>query len=323
MKRREAIAALLALGARAAFAQEARAARIAILVDGTEGAIGAVLSTFRQRLRELGWTVGSNLTLDVRYSDGEQSRLPALAAELIGLGPDVIAPVTTPATRAAMRATSTIPIVFFAAGDPLGSGLVKNLSRPGGNATGQSIMSEETSAKWMELLAEVVPGARRFAFLGQASNTGIAAVFARMREAAASRAYSVRLLEATAPQEVDRAFAQMVEEKTDAFMVASAPVVLRQRKRIIEAALQHRLPGLYARTEYVVAGGLLSYSVDRVALVRRTADQVHLVLQGANPGSVPVEQPTTFVLTVNLKTARAMGLEIPQSILLRADRVIE
>lgn len=325
MDRRRFLAAIGgALAAPPARAQPvARVARIAILVDGTAGATGAGFRVFQDRMRELGWRVGENLRIDFRYSGGVQNRLPALAAELVALEPDVAAPMTTTAARAMMRATSSIPIVFFAAGDPVGAGLVPNLARPGGNATGQSIMSAEISGKWMEILAEIVPGARKFAFLGQTSNPGITPVIAALQESARARNFTVSHLDAASPEEIDRAFAHMVGEKFDAFMVASAPVVLRHRQKIVDLAARHRVPGAYAREEYVEAGGLLSYSVDRAAQARRTAEQVHRVLEGAKPGDLPVEQPTRITLSINLKAARALGLTVPQSLLLRADRVIE
>lgn len=324
MRRRDLLLAAGGLFALRAHAQPgAQRARIAILVDGTEGETGGGLRVFEERLRELGWVAGQNLALDFRYSDGVQDRLPALAAELLALRPDVAVTVTTIATRVMMRATSKVPIVFFAAGEPVASGLVPNLARPGGNVTGQSIMSAEISAKWIELLAELVPGARKFAFLGQTNNPGIKPVFAAITETARKRNFEVHLLDATTVAEVDRAFAQMAADKYDGFMVASAPVVLRHRQRIVDLAARQRIPGAYSREEYVAAGGLLSYSVDRVAQARHTAEQAHRILQGAKPGDLPVVEPSRVTLTINLKAARALGLKIPQSVLVRADRVIE
>jgi len=229
---------------------------------------------------------------------------------------------TTPASRAAMRATSSIPIVFIT-GDPLGGGLVSNLARPGANATGQSILSVELSTKWVEILAELVSGTKKIAMLGQASNRSLVAVFKSLQHAAAERGISAHLLEATQPQEIDSAFETMVREGFDAFITASALTLLRHRRQIVELAARYRLPAVYSRDEYVAAGGLLSYAPDRGAAFRGLADQVQRVLEGANPGDLPVEQPTKFDLTINLGTAKALGIEIPASILLRADRVIE
>jgi putative ABC transport system substrate-binding protein len=296
--------------------------RIAIFEDGNEGATEALWREFRGRLRELGRVEGENVSFVSRFSQGKRTRLPELAAELVALAPDVIVVATTPASRAAMRATSSIPIVFVT-GDPLGGGLVSNLARPGGNATGQSILSVELSTKWVEILAELVPGTKKIAMLGQASNRSLVAVFRSLQLAAGKRGISARLLEATQPQEIDSAFETMAREGFDAFITASALTVLRHRRQIVNLAARYRLPAVYSRNEYVAAGGLLSYTPDRVAVYRSMADQVQRVLDGANPGDLPVQQPTKFDLIVNLKTAKALGLAIPQSILLRADRVIE
>jgi len=251
-----------------------------------------------------------------------RSRLPALAAELVTMAPDVIAVVTTPATRAVMGATSTIPIVF-SNGDPLGAGLVSNLARPGGNATGQSIMSVENATKYLEFMIALVPGTKKVAMLGQASNRTIASVFRTVQSLAKSRDISVRLLEATQPNEVDSAFETMAREQFDGFITSSAPVVLRHRRQIVDLAARHRLPGVYPRREYSAIGGLLSYEADRVRIFRTMAEQVHRVLKGAKPGDLPVQQPTKFILTINLKTAEALGLTVPRSILLLADQVVE
>lgn len=300
-----------------------RQVRIAILDDAREGADAVRWHSFRSRLQELGYVEGRNVVIDARFSQGAPERLRALTAELVALSPDVIVVSTTPATRAAMQATSAIPIVFTAVSEPVETGLVASLARPGGNVTGLAIMSAQISAKWIEILTEIAPGARHFAFLGQASNQAVAAVFRSMQETARERNFFVRLMEATDPGAVDRAFELMVAEKFDGFMVASTPVLLPHRQQIVELAARHRLPAVYARNEYVTAGGLLSYAPDGNALFRRAADYVDRILRGAKASNVPVEQPTKFELVVNLKTAKALGISISQSILLRADRVIE
>jgi len=315
-------AAMLAAPRKGAGQPRGEQVRIAIFEDGNQGATEALWREFRGRLRELGWVEGKNVSFVSRFSQGKRDRLPELAAELVGLAPDVIVAATTPASRAAMRATSSIPIVFIT-GDPLGGGLVSNLARPGGNATGQSIMSAELSAKWLEILAELVPGTKNIAMLGQASNRSLVAVFRSLQQAAEARGISVRLLEATQPQEIDSAFETMAREGFDAFITASALTVLRHRRQIVDLAARYRLPAVYSRDEYVAAGGLLSYAPNRVAAFRSLADQVQRVLEGANPGDLPVQQPTKFDLTINLRTAKALGIEIPTSVLLRADRVIE
>ncbi len=300
-----------------------RGVHIAILSDSIDTAAAARWRSFHERLRELGYVEGGNLRISARYSEGQQSRLPALAAELVALAPDVIVCATTPATLAAKKATSILPIVFIGSAEPVETGLVASLARPGGNVTGTAIISAEMSGKWIELLIELSPGAGKFAFLGQATNPGIVVVFRSMQAAASSVGSSARLLEATNPTEVDQAFAVMVAEKFDAFMVASAPVILPQSRQIVELAAHHRLPGLYARDEYLAVGGLLSYSPDRNAYFRRSAEYVHRIVQGTKPADLPVERPTKLDLVINLRAARALGLKISQSILLRADRVIE
>jgi ABC-type uncharacterized transport system substrate-binding protein len=299
-----------------------RRVRIAILEDGNKGPTEALWREFRARLRELGWIEGENVSFIERFSQGARNRLPALASELVTLAPDVIITTATPATRAAMGATSTIPIIFLT-GDPLGAGLVSNLARPGGNATGQSIMAAEISTKYLEMLTELVPGTKKVAMLGQASNRSIASVFRSVQNAAKSRDISVHLLEATQPNEVDTAFETMAREHFDGFIVFAAPIVLRHSRQIVNLAARYRLPGVYARDNYVVIGGLLSYAPDRVAMFRVMAEQVQHVLKGANPGDLPVRQAAKFILTINLKTAKALGLTVPRSILLLADKVIE
>ena len=296
---------------------------IAILHDSTEVTSSVWWSAFWDRLRELGYVDGGNLRVSSRYSQGEHTRLPGLALELLALKPDVIVTTTTPATLAAMQATSHIPIVFNGAGAPVQSGLVRSLARPGTNVTGISIMSADLSTKWLDMLTETVPAAKKFAFLGQSSSAAFGAVSQSLVDVATTRKLTVRLLEATRSREIDRAFEVMVTEKIGAFMVAAAPVILPHRQQIVELAARHRLPAVYARDEYVVAGGLLSLSPDRAVIYRRTADYVQRILQGAKPGEMPVEQPTKFELVINLKTAKALGLTIPQAVLLRANRTID
>jgi len=323
-RRRFLVTAGLILAVRSVSATEPRQGRrrVAILEDGSPGATEARWRQFRNRLLELGWVADENVVFVARFSQGARERLPALAAGLVALSPDVIVAVTTPATRAAMGATSSIPIVFIT-GDPVGAGLVSNLARPGSNATGQSIMSVDLSAKWIELLTEIAPKARKFAFFGEAGNRNTMAVYRSMQGAAEARGFSTAMLEATHLDDVERAFERMVAEKFDAFAVAASPTILRHRHRIVDLAARHRIPATYAREEYVTAGGLVSYAPDRHAMFRVMADQVHRILQGEHPRDMPIQQPTKFHLTINLRTARALGLDVPSSILLRADRIIE
>ncbi|OGA38970.1 MAG: hypothetical protein A3G28_06730 [Betaproteobacteria bacterium RIFCSPLOWO2_12_FULL_68_19] len=317
-----AAAALAASPATQAQTQRRRS-RIATLEDARQGALAENWRSFRGRLRELGYVEESDFVLDARSSQGDLARLPALAAELVSLKPDVIVTTSTPTTRAAMQATSTVPIVFVGIAEPVETGLVASLARPGGNVTGQAIVSAELSAKWIELLLEIEPNVRKLAYLGQAANQAVMAVYRSMQQTANARKLFVRLLEATNPQEIDRAFEVMRKEDFDAFICAAAPVILPYRQQIVDLAARQRLPSAYARSEYVAAGGLLSYAPDRSDMFRRTAKYVHRVLQGAKLAELPVEQPMKFDLVINLKTARGLGITIPQSMLLRADRVIE
>ena len=316
-------AAVLAASPATQAQTQGRRARIATLEDARQGALAENWRSFRGRLQELGYLEGRDFLVDARSSQGDLARLPTLAAELLSLKPDVIVTTSTPTTRAAMQATPTVPIVFVGIAEPVETGLVASLARPGGNVTGQAIVSAELSAKWLELLLEIAPKARKLAYLGQAANQAVMAVYRSMQQTANARKLSVRLLEATNPQEIDRAFEVMRKEDFDAFICAAAPVILPYRQQIVDLAARQRLPAAYARSEYVAAGGLLSYAPDRSDMFRRTANYVHRVLQGAKPAKLPVEQPMRFDLVINLKTARALGIGIPESVLLRADRVIE
>ena len=302
---------------------QGRRARIATLEDARPGALEGNWRSFRGRLQELGYLEGRDFLVDARSSQEDLARLPTIAAELLSLRPDVIVTTSTPTTRAAMQATSTVPIVFVGIAEPVETGLVASLARPGANVTGQAIVSAELSGKWIELLLELAPKAKKIAYLGQAANQGVMVVYRSMQQATQARSISVRLLEATDSHEIDRAFEVMRNEDFDAFICAAAPVILPYRQKIVELAARQRLPAAYARSEYVAAGGLLSYAPDRSDMFRRTANHVHRVLQGAKPADLPVEQPVKFDLVLNLKTAKAIGIKIPQSVLLGADRVIE
>ena len=328
MNRRDTLLALLALGGASAplraFAQTApRMARIAVLEDTSEGTRPRQWQLFRKRLQELGYSEGKNLVIVTRYAQGEGQRLAALAKELVAEKPDVIVAASTLSVRAAMQVTSSIPIVFNGIADPVGVGFVASLARPGGNATGLSIMATEIGSKWIELLREIAPGAHRFGFVNDASNPGSLLAFRNLQEQARTVNASIRFMDGRNRQELERALETTTREPVDGLIVGTTAVLFPHRDRIIEFAAQHRLPIVYARREYVEAGGLLSYSVDLDFMYSRTADYVHRILQGAKPSDLPVERPSVTRLEVNLKTAKALGFMIPQSILLRADRVIE
>ena len=300
-----------------------RRVRIGILNEGNEDTQSEFWPAFRDQLQKSGYVEGKNLVIEARFARGMSARLHALAAELVALKPDLIVTIGTPAAQGAMKATSSIPIVFASAGNPVKSGLVASLARPGGNVTGLANMATQTMAKGLEMLLEIAPRAKKIAYLGQSSNPLTKEVVQSVQEAGHSRGVAIRLLEASTPDAIARAFELMVREKFDGFVVAPTPVLFAHRKTILDLATRHRLPAVYGREEYVAPGGLLSYGRDVIAEYRRAADFVHRILQGAKPADLPVEQSASFRTVVNLATARALGIKIPQSILLRADRVIE
>ena len=278
---------------------------------------------FRQGLRELGYVEGQNIAIEPRWAEGKYARYSALAADLVRLKVDVIVAVGGRATQDAQQATRTIPIVMSVVIDPLGSGLVASLAHPGGNVTGLTIMASDVVGKQFEVVKEVVPKVSRVALLWNPANPGSAP---QVREAeGAARALGVRLqtLEARDPQEIDSAFAAMTKERAGALVVLSDAILLNQRRQIAELAAKSRLPAVYTLREHAEAGGLMAYGANPLDLERRAATYVDKILKGAKPGDLPVEQSTKFELLINLKTAKALGLTIPPSLLQRADQVIE
>jgi len=281
------------------------------------------LEAFRQGLRELGYVEGQNIAIESRWAEGKYDRYPALAADLVRLKVDVIVAMSGAATQAAQQATRTIPIVMSLVNDPVGSGLVPSLAHPGGNITGTSVMSPDLIGKQLQLLKEVVPKVSRVAFLRHPANPASAA---NLREAeAAARGLGVRLqtLEARNPQEIDSAFAAMTREQAGALLIHADALFGNQRRQIAELATKKRLPSIFLTTEYAEAGGLMVYGPNLLNLERRAATYVVKILKGAKPADLPVEQPSKFDLLVNLKTAKALGLTIPQTLLQRADQVIQ
>ena len=278
---------------------------------------------FRQGLRELGYVEGRNIAIESRWAEGNYDRYPAFAADLVRLKVHVIVTVGGAATKAAKQVTATIPIVMSLVTEPVESGLVSSLARPGGNVTGTSMMASDLAGKQFEMLKQAVPKASRVALLWNPANPGGAA---QLREAkTAARALGLRLqaLEARAPQEIDSAFAAMTRERADALVVLGDAILYNQRKQIAELAAKSRLPSASALREYAEAGGLIAYGTDSLDLERRSTAFVDKILKGAKPADLPVEQPTKFELVINLKTAKALGLMIPQSILVLADEVIQ
>jgi putative ABC transport system substrate-binding protein len=305
----------------AARAQQARVWRVAVLFPlSVSDVISAInFAAFQTKLRELGYIDGQNLVLDVRRAEGDFSRLPALAAELVALRPDVILAVATPAVSAARRATSSIPIVMGPTADPIGSGFIKSLARPGGNITGVSVMSADLSGKSLEFLAALLPDARRIAVL-RSANPVHTVLLEEVRTAAQGLGLAIVPVIASTAADLDAAFATMAKERYDGLVVLADA---RLSARIPELAAAARLPAIYQFREFANLGGLLGYGPNLAELFRRAAVYVDKILKGADPADLPVEQPTRFELVVNLNTAKALGLEVPPTLLARADEVIE
>jgi putative ABC transport system substrate-binding protein len=321
MNRRDAVVALIALGAaagsRASLAQpQGKIWRVGILSPTS-----ANTNAFLKRMRELGYVEGKNLMIEWRFADGKLERLPGLAAELVQLKVDVIVAQSSPAISAAQKATTTIPIVMTSSGDPVRSGFVKSLARPGGNITGLSIMSGDTGAKLLELLRSVVPKLSRVAML--TPSTAYGAISQSVQATAQKAGLKTLVVEASTPQEIENAFSMLAREKADAVIVGSPAVFGQQHRQIAELALKYRMPSMFQDRVTAENGGLISYGQKITDLYERSATYVDKILKGAKPGDLPVEQPVSFELVVNLKTAKALGLTIPQTILVRADEVIE
>jgi ABC-type uncharacterized transport system substrate-binding protein len=279
-------------------------------------------AAFVQRLRELGWTEGRTVAIEYRWAEGRSERFAEIAAEFVRLKVDMIVTQGTPVVIAAKQATLVIPIVFASAGDPVGTGLVASLARPGGNVTGLSSQSSDTGAKRLKLLREVVPDLRRLAVLGNLGNSLTVLAINAVR--AAARALSVETATSDIRRAADIVAAfEAIKGNADALYVCLDPLTITNRIRINTLAAAARLPTMHDVREFVEAGGLMSYGPNIPDLYRRTADYADKILRGANPGEIPVEQPTKFDLVVNLVTAKALGLEIPPTLLARADEVIE
>jgi putative ABC transport system substrate-binding protein len=284
---------------------------------------GPWLSAFVQRLRELGWTEGRSVVIEVRWADGRVDRLAEIAAEFVQLNVDVILTWASAGTYAAKQATSVIPVVFAVHGDPLGTGQVASLSRPGGNATGLSVQNVDLAGKRLELLREMVPALRRLAILVDSSPAAV--LDARETDLVARRLdLDVTLLKITRSEDIVSAIASLRERtSTAALYVVGSPMTFTNRTRINTLALDARLPTIFSNQNYVAVGGLMSYGANFPDLFRRSAEYVDKILRGAKPADLPIEQPTKFYLVINLITAKALGLEVPPMLLTRADEVIE
>ncbi len=284
---------------------------------------GAPPPALRQALQDLGYVEGKNVTYFGRWAEAKRDRLPGLAAELVGLKVDVIVTRGGPAAEAARQATTTIPIVISGAGDAVGTGLISSLAHPGGNITGITDQAAELSAKRLELLKDAVPKASRIAVLWNADDLAMTLRYREVERAARILRVTVQPLGVREPEDFDTAFAAMIRNRPDAFFLVTDALTTLNRKRIIDFAAAHRIPAMYEFDFLVRDGGLMSYGWDLDDNLRRAAVYVDKILKGAKPGDLPVEQPTRYYLLINLKTAKALGLTIPQSLLLRADEVIK
>ena len=294
---------------------------VGILVAGNNV---AELTTVVAALRELGWVEGKNVVFEPRFAENRLERLPELATDLVRLKVDVIAAAGTLAPLAAKQATSTIPIVMTAAGDPLGSGLVASLARPGGNVTGMSLMAPDLGGKRLELLKDVLPRLSRVAVLWNAANPYSALVFKETQTGGQTLGIEVQSLEVRDPDDFDGTFEAVRRQHPEALITVEDPLTVGHRKRIADYAVEHQLPSLHGVREFAAAGGLMSYGASLADLFRRAAGYVDKILiMGAKPADLPVQQPTKFEFVINLRTAMALGLRIPDKLVALADEVIE
>jgi ABC-type uncharacterized transport system substrate-binding protein len=295
---------------------------IGFLGQSTPAAESQRLAALVQRLRELGWIEARTIGIDVRWADGHPERAAEIAAEFVRLKVDVIVTSGTPQVLAAKKATSVIPIVFAVAGDPVGTGLVASLARPGGNVTGLSVLATDLPGKRIELLREAVPGLQRLAIMGNASNPVVSMEMGEFQAAASTLGLEATLLEIRRAGDIAPAF-EALKGRAEALYVCQDLLTLTNRIRINTWAVGVRLPAMHASGESVDAGGLMSYGPNFLDLFRRSANHIDKILRGAKPADIPVEQPTKFDLVINLTTARVLGLDVPPTLLARADEVIE
>jgi putative tryptophan/tyrosine transport system substrate-binding protein len=328
MKRREVIAGLGGAAAASAWPFAARAQhagklyRIGFLWD-SPAVFPEAMDAFRQELRELGYIDGRTVAVDYRWAEGKPERIRALAEELVRLNVDVIVAPSSIYTGAAKLATTKIPIVFFSHADPLGSGHVASLARPGGNATGISLMMTETNVKLLEIFKEAIPGLSRVAVVWDPATPSHGPGLRAVEAAAQNMRLRVQPMPVAGASDYDAAFAAMVRDGAEAVLVLSTPVYTASAQRLAALAMSHKLPSMFGPSEHTRAGGLMSFGPDRADLWRRGAIYVDKVLKGASPADLPVQQPTKFELVINMRTAKALSLTIPEAFLLRVDKVIE
>jgi putative ABC transport system substrate-binding protein len=325
VERREFLAtALLALfSPMAAAAESASVRRVGLLASSSLDSARTSIGAFRAELGRLGWHDGENLRIEARFAEEQYERLPRFAAELVRLKVDVIFAQATPALQAAKRATATIPIVFETLGDAVSTGAVSNLARPGGNVTGVSGFAPELNGKRLELVRELMPRATRIALLVNRTNPATKVVLSRAAEVAAAMRLVLFVADTPSASALDRSFDAIMEQRSEALVLVADPMLFGQRRRIIDFAARQRLPAVYEYRLFPELGGLLSYGPEPQERYRRAAVYVDRILRGASAGELPVEQPSTFELVLNLKSAKAIGVAIPPSLLARADQVIE
>ena len=298
-------------------------ARIGYLAPSLSPEASRLIEAFRQGLHDIGYVEGQNIALELRSAEGKPDRFPALAAELVALKADVIVAGATPTVLVLKQATRTIPIVFPIHTDPVGAGIVATLSRPGGNATGLSYFSQDLTGKRLQLLKEVVPGVSRIAVLWISPNAAAQVQLKAVDAAARALGVSVQVVESRGAEGLESAFQTATTGPCDALLVIDDPFTFLLRKRIVELAAKSQLPAMYGPREFAVDGGLMAYGANIEDMFRRAATYVAKILEGAKPADLPVQQPTRFDLMINLKTAKALGLAIPQSLVTLADEVIE
>jgi ABC-type uncharacterized transport system substrate-binding protein len=303
--------------------QTGKIPRIGFLGNSTAALEANLIGPFRDGFRELGYEEGHNITLEFRWAEGKYDRFPALIAELLAAKVDVLVTAGTPAALAVKKATSTVPLVFIAVGDPIGTGVVPSLARPGGNLTGLSSIAPDLEGKRLALLREIVPKLSHVAFFLNPANAFHTVSMRQARVAAQSLGIKLQPLEVRNSEDLDRAFASVVKEKPGALLILADRVFLHSRKRMMEFAIRQQLPSVNAYRELVEAGGLMSYGPSYEDMHRRAAGYVDKILKGAKPAELPIEQPTKFTLLINLKAAKALDLQIPPTLLARADELIE
>jgi putative tryptophan/tyrosine transport system substrate-binding protein len=316
-------AMLYALCPSAEAQQPKKVPRIGILAPGTRSSSGEMIDLFRQRLHDLGYVEGKNIVFEYRWGEGNMDRFPILAAELARLKVDVIVTQSTPAAMAAKKATTTIPIVVTGLSDPVATGLVSSLARPGGNVTGITIMNVEIAGKRLELLKETTPKVSRVAVLWNSNNPGTALVFKQTQAAAEQLGLRLQSLDVHNAADLEDSFKSAIKRRAHALDVLRSTPITGQFRRIADFAVKNRLPSIHDRSDFVEAGGLMSYGANGRDTSQRAAVYVDKILKGTKPENLPVEQPTKFELVINLKTAKQIGVTIPQSVLFRADRVIK